>query len=94
MATLITPSRLFSNSSYPCAIRLRGYVWVIKGSVLILPCAINFKVFSQSQPSTPPVLKVRFSHTCREVVKLVVYHIKLRLSQSHLLLHIAMQAEK
>lgn len=93
MATLITPSRLFSNSSYPCAIRLRGYVCVIKGSVLILPCAINFKVFSQSQPSTPPVLKVRF-FPCREVVKLVVRHIKLRLSQLHLLLHIAMQAEK
>ena len=59
-ATLITPSLLFSNNSYASLILFNGYVCVISGSVLILPSDISFRVSSQSQPSTPPVLKVRF----------------------------------
>jgi len=33
---------------------------VISGSVLIFPSAISCNVSSQSHPSTPPVLKIRF----------------------------------
>ena len=90
IATLITPSLLFSNKSYPWAILLRGYVCVIKGSVLILPCAINCKVFSQSQPSTPPVLKIKFfpymsgsGKTCGSSYKATIVTIAFGLAHCH-----------
>ena len=39
---------------------LSGKVWVISGVVSIFPAAIRSRIPAQSQPSTPPVLKVRF----------------------------------
>lgn len=60
MAVLMTPSFLFSNKSYASSIIERGKRCVMRGVVSILPCSISFKISSQSQPSTPPVLKVRF----------------------------------
>ena len=59
-AILITPSSLFSKISYAFSMSLRAKRWVISGVVSILPCSMSERISSQSQPSTPPVLKIRF----------------------------------
>ena len=52
MATLMTPSLRFSKTSYASSILKSGKQWVMSGVVSILPCAIRFRISSQSQPST------------------------------------------
>lgn len=62
-AILITPSALSSKRRYASPIRLNGKRWVMSGVVSILPSSRRRRISAQSQPSTPPVLKVRFFRT-------------------------------
>ena len=80
IATFITPSNLFSNIRYASSISLNAKRCVMSGVVSILPCSIKLNTSSQSHPSTPPVLNVRFLpyiSSNRKIIKIVMINYKL-----------------
>ena len=69
----MTPSLRFSKTSYASSILESGKRWVIRGVVSIFPWAIKSRISSQSHPSTPPVLKIRFLPYKRKHLRLVIH---------------------
>lgn len=51
---------LIFKRRYASSIRSNGKRCVIRGVVSIFPSSIKCRIVTQSQPSTPPVLKIRF----------------------------------
>ena len=70
----MTPSSLFSKIRYASSISFSEQRWVIRGVVSIFPSSIRLRISAQSQPSTPPVLKVKFLPSSQAKEKAEVCH--------------------